>query len=65
MAGVYNGFVYHTEFDRYTVVSRDSLQHTGDNLLALVRSISRSVEMYDTEVGVLEIANLFFCLNVS
>ncbi|XP_032306537.1 endoplasmic reticulum metallopeptidase 1 [Drosophila ananassae] len=48
MAGVYNGFVYHTEFDRYTVVSRDSLQHTGDNLLALVRSISRSVEMYDT-----------------
>ncbi|KAH8275870.1 hypothetical protein KR026_003391, partial [Drosophila bipectinata] len=49
MAGVYNGFVYHTEFDRYTVVSRDSLQHTGDNLLALVRSISRSVEMYDTE----------------
>ncbi|KAH8271621.1 hypothetical protein KR018_011294 [Drosophila ironensis] len=49
MAGVYNGFVYHTAFDRYTVVSRDSLQHSGDNLLALVRSISNSVEMYDTE----------------
>ncbi|KAH8400963.1 hypothetical protein KR009_002188, partial [Drosophila setifemur] len=49
MAGVYNGFVYHTKFDRYTVVSRGSLQHSGDNLLALVRSISNAEEMYDTE----------------
>lgn len=53
MANVYNGFVYHTKFDRYTVVSRDSLQNSGDNVLALVRSISNAQEMYDTEVGFL------------
>jgi len=51
MAGVYNGFVYHTKFDRYTVISRDSLQNSGDNLLALVWSISNADEMYNTEVG--------------
>jgi len=53
MAGVYNGFVYHTKFDRYTVISRDSLQNSGDNLLALVWSISNADEMYNTEVGFL------------
>ncbi|XP_032571615.1 endoplasmic reticulum metallopeptidase 1 [Drosophila sechellia] len=49
MAGVYNGFVYHTKFDRYAVISLDSLQNSGDNLLALVWSISNAEEMYDTE----------------
>ncbi|KAH8246711.1 hypothetical protein KR038_007262, partial [Drosophila bunnanda] len=49
MANVYNGFVYHTEFDRFAVVSRDSLQNSGDNVLALVKSISNAEEMYDTE----------------
>jgi len=53
MAGVYNGFVYHTKFDRYAVISLDSLQNSGDNLLALVWSISNAEEMYDTEVGFL------------
>ncbi|XP_017147220.1 endoplasmic reticulum metallopeptidase 1 isoform X2 [Drosophila miranda] len=49
MAGIYNGFVYHTEFDRYTVISGGALQSTGDNVLALVQSISNAHEMYDTE----------------
>jgi len=51
MAGCYNGFVYHTKFDRYKVISRGALQNTGDNVLSLVRSISNAEEMYDTEVG--------------
>ncbi|XP_068144104.1 endoplasmic reticulum metallopeptidase 1 isoform X1 [Drosophila tropicalis] len=49
MAGVSNGFVYHTKYDRYTAISNRALQNTGDNLLALVRSISNAEEMYDTE----------------
>ncbi|XP_016981331.1 endoplasmic reticulum metallopeptidase 1 [Drosophila rhopaloa] len=59
MAGVYNGFVYHTKFDRYTVISRDSLQNSGDNLLALVWSISNAEEMYDTEAHALGHAVFF------
>lgn len=51
MAGVYNGYVYHTKYDRFAVISRNSLQNTGDNLLSLVRSIANAEEMYDTEVG--------------
>ncbi|KAH8416137.1 hypothetical protein KR222_008967, partial [Zaprionus bogoriensis] len=49
MAGVYNGFVYHTKYDRFAVISRKSLQNTGENLLSLVRSIANAVEMHDTE----------------
>ncbi|XP_034652122.1 endoplasmic reticulum metallopeptidase 1-like [Drosophila subobscura] len=49
MAGCYNGFVYHTKFDRFSCVSRDALQNTGDNVLALVQSFSNAEEMYDTE----------------
>ncbi|KAH8252654.1 hypothetical protein KR032_001078, partial [Drosophila birchii] len=64
MANVYNGFVYHTEFDRFTVVSRDSLQNSGDNLLALVKSISNAEEMYDTEVGFLCFPCIYQNLNL-
>ncbi|XP_062134527.1 endoplasmic reticulum metallopeptidase 1-like [Drosophila sulfurigaster albostrigata] len=49
MAGVYNGFVYHTKYDRFDVISRASLQNTGENLLSLVRSICNAEEMHDTE----------------
>lgn len=51
MAGVYNGYVYHTKYDRFDVISRKSLQNTGENLLSLVRSIANAEEMRDTEVG--------------
>lgn len=50
MAGQYNGFVYHTKYDRFDVISRDSLQNTGENLLSLVRSIGNAEEMHDTKV---------------
>ncbi|XP_064543535.1 endoplasmic reticulum metallopeptidase 1-like [Drosophila montana] len=49
MAGQYNGFVYHTKYDRFDVISRDSLQNTGENLLSLVRSIGNAEEMHDTK----------------
>ncbi|EDV56334.2 endoplasmic reticulum metallopeptidase 1 [Drosophila erecta] len=49
LAGCYNGFVYHTKFDRFKVISRGALQNTGDNVFSLVRSISNAEEMYDTE----------------
>ncbi|KAH8275871.1 hypothetical protein KR026_003392 [Drosophila bipectinata] len=48
LAGCYNGFVYHTKFDRFKVISRGSLQNTGDNVYGLVRSLSNAEEMYDT-----------------
>jgi len=51
LAGCYNGFVYHTKYDRFDVISRDSIQNTGENLLSLVRSICNAEEMRDTEVG--------------
>lgn len=57
MAGVYNGYVYHTKYDRFDVISRRSLQNTGENLLSLVRSITNAEEMYDTEVGNLSDSN--------
>lgn len=50
MAVQYNGFVYHTKYDRFDVISRDSLQSTGDNLLSLVKSISNANEMRDIKV---------------
>ncbi|EDW01016.1 endoplasmic reticulum metallopeptidase 1 [Drosophila grimshawi] len=49
MAGQYNGFVYHTKYDRFDVISRNSLQNTGENLLHLTRRISNAEEMRDTE----------------
>ncbi|ALC41588.1 CG13160, partial [Drosophila busckii] len=49
MAGAYNGYVYHTKYDRFDVISRDSLQNTGENLLSLVRGIGNAPEMYNTE----------------
>ncbi|XP_068151368.1 endoplasmic reticulum metallopeptidase 1-like [Drosophila tropicalis] len=49
MASVYNGFIYHTKFDRWSAVPRDSLQNTGENILSLARSLANAEEMYDTE----------------
>ncbi|XP_017033139.1 endoplasmic reticulum metallopeptidase 1-like [Drosophila kikkawai] len=49
MAGCYNGFVYHTKFDRFSQISRGSIQNTGDNVISLVRSIANAEEMFDTE----------------
>ncbi|XP_032590409.1 endoplasmic reticulum metallopeptidase 1 isoform X2 [Drosophila grimshawi] len=48
MAYQYNGYVYHTRYDRAEIFPRGSFQNTGDNLLALVREISSAPELEDT-----------------
>ncbi|EDW61973.1 endoplasmic reticulum metallopeptidase 1 isoform X1 [Drosophila virilis] len=48
MAYQYNGYVYHTRYDRAEIFPRGSFQNTGDNLLALIREISSAPELEDT-----------------
>ncbi|XP_061401284.1 endoplasmic reticulum metallopeptidase 1 [Musca vetustissima] len=48
MAHQYNGYVYHTRFDRPEILPRGSLQNTGDNVLALVKEIANAPELEDT-----------------
>lgn len=50
IAQISNGYVYHTEFDNYKAVPRNSLQNTGENVLPMVRAFANASEMYDTEV---------------
>ncbi|KAI9578034.1 hypothetical protein GQX74_013928 [Glossina fuscipes] len=50
MAHQYNGYVYHTRYDRPKIITRNTLQNTGDNVLALVRAIANSTELEDTEL---------------
>lgn len=40
-----NGYVYHTKYDRLDQIMSGVFQHTGDNLLALVRHIIASDEI--------------------
>uniref|UniRef100_A0A1A9W2G4 FXNA-like protease n=1 Tax=Glossina brevipalpis TaxID=37001 RepID=A0A1A9W2G4_9MUSC len=49
MAHQYNGYVYHTRYDRAEIISRNTLQNTGDNVLALVRAIANSTEIENTD----------------
>lgn len=51
MAHQYNGYVYHTRYDRPEILPRGSLQNTGDNVLALVREIANAHELEDTSVS--------------
>ncbi|XP_017865425.1 PREDICTED: endoplasmic reticulum metallopeptidase 1 isoform X1 [Drosophila arizonae] len=48
MAYIFNGYVYHTKFDRVNVFPRASFQHTGDNVLALARALANAPELDDT-----------------
>ncbi|XP_037808187.1 endoplasmic reticulum metallopeptidase 1 [Lucilia sericata] len=48
MAHQYNGYVYHTRFDRPEVLPRGTLQNTGDNVLALVRELANAPELEDS-----------------
>jgi len=50
MAQFINGFVYHTKYDLIDVISRESLQSSGDNVLSLVRGLANATELHDTEV---------------
>lgn len=47
MAYIFNGYVYHTPHDRTIYVSKESLQSTGNNILALVKAIGNAPEMDD------------------
>uniref|UniRef100_A0A034VAS1 FXNA-like protease n=2 Tax=Bactrocera dorsalis TaxID=27457 RepID=A0A034VAS1_BACDO len=48
LAYAYNGYVYHTKFDSFSVFPKASLQNTGDNVLSLAKSIGNSPEMRNT-----------------
>lgn len=50
MAYIFNGYVYHTEYDRVTIISKQSLQNTGDNVLALAKGVANAPEMDNPEV---------------
>lgn len=51
MAYVYNGYVYHTEFDSFSVFPKASLQNTGDNVLSLAKSVGNAPEMGSATVS--------------
>lgn len=53
MAHQYNGYVYHTRFDRPEILPRGTLQNTGDNVLALVRELANAPELEDSSVNLL------------
>ncbi|XP_060658303.1 endoplasmic reticulum metallopeptidase 1-like [Drosophila nasuta] len=49
IAQVSNGYVYHTIFDNYAAVPRNSLQNAGENVLPLVRAFANASELHDTD----------------
>lgn len=44
-----NGYVYHTSYDNLDAIPAGTLQHTGDNLLALIKKIASSEILSHTE----------------
>lgn len=52
-AHFYNGYVYHTKFDKYDVIPRGTLQATGDNILSLAKGYSNAPEMEDPNVSLI------------
>ena len=52
-AHVKDGYRYHTKFDHTDYISQGVLQRTGENILNLVKSISNSVELGESEVNFL------------
>ncbi|XP_037944194.1 endoplasmic reticulum metallopeptidase 1-like [Teleopsis dalmanni] len=45
LAHTYNGYVYHTAFDRTNVISLGSIQNTGNNLISLIRALGNAYEL--------------------
>ncbi|XP_059614556.1 endoplasmic reticulum metallopeptidase 1-like isoform X2 [Phlebotomus argentipes] len=41
----YNGYVYHTKYDSIDVIPDGTYQHTGDNVLSLVKGMANSPEL--------------------
>ncbi|KAH8418651.1 hypothetical protein KR222_008448, partial [Zaprionus bogoriensis] len=46
---MFNGYVYHTKYDRTDVIPRGAIQNTGDNVLGLVRALSNATELHNIE----------------
>uniref|UniRef100_A0A1I8NNC2 FXNA-like protease n=1 Tax=Stomoxys calcitrans TaxID=35570 RepID=A0A1I8NNC2_STOCA len=49
MAYIFNGYVYHTEYDRVNIISKRSLQNTGDNVVVLAKGVANAPEMDNPE----------------
>lgn len=59
-----NGYVYHTQHDTDGIVPDGTLQHTGDNLLALTRALANAEELKDTAAHVDHDAVFFDYMNL-
>uniref|UniRef100_A0A336LFA8 FXNA-like protease n=1 Tax=Culicoides sonorensis TaxID=179676 RepID=A0A336LFA8_CULSO len=44
-AHAYNAYAYHTKNDAMSTISKGSLQHTGDNVVALIKGLDSSSEI--------------------
>ena len=49
IAYVFHGYVYHTEYDRINILTKESLQNTGENILVLAKGIANAPEMDDLD----------------
>ncbi|XP_034476003.1 endoplasmic reticulum metallopeptidase 1-like [Drosophila innubila] len=49
MGQIFNGFIYHTKYDVVDLISHESLQHTGDNALSLIRGLANATELNDPQ----------------
>lgn len=45
-----NGYVYHTKYDALSTINLGSLQHTGENMVALVSELANAPELENTKV---------------
>lgn len=50
-AHVFNGYRYHTKYDHIDYLVPEVLQRTGDNVLALVKTMANADELTNTEVS--------------
>ncbi|KAH8299600.1 hypothetical protein KR044_003431, partial [Drosophila immigrans] len=49
MGQIFNGYIYHTKYDVVELISFESLQNTGNNVLCLVRALANAPELKDTQ----------------
>ncbi|GAB0089651.1 endoplasmic reticulum metallopeptidase 1 [Sergentomyia squamirostris] len=45
LAFAYNGYVYHTKWDRFETIHEGTYQHTGDNVLSLVKGMANAHDL--------------------
>lgn len=44
------GYKYHTKYDSLDSIDQGSLQHTGDNILELIKALGNADEIENTQV---------------